>query len=1098
MNLVRHPRRKYAAAALRPRDRNVLLFRKDELTALVGAWVAELENQADLPVEHALLADDVGVALEALAGAIPDHLQGVEPADRKPAVLGVVGLDELRDDGVVLTMFDRVDPGGIGAAGFGIVGRGMVVAVDERAAEAGALGNRNEPLAHRRREYAGESAGRVVRPPDLRRCLCRAFHGQYHARVKFTPSTEPGGIDALPKELAAAAPRVLAASRFVRETLEKQREALLARLVDPAPVSRAALESALALAAVDEAEAMARLRRLRQVELAAIAWRDIAEVEDLDQTLAALSALADALIGIALEKAAALLAPRFGRPSELLVLAMGKLGGQELNFSSDVDLVLLYPDPDENADAPAIEDYCRRLAQRLIKLLDEKTRDGFVYRVDLRLRPFGNAGPLALSIGALETYLIQNGRDWERYAYIKARLVTGREHAAEVFDQVLSPFVYRRYLDYGVFESLRQMKRLISEEVARKDKHDDIKLGRGGIREIEFIAQLFQLVRGGQDRRLRSRRLLDVLEELGRRGIIEADKARGLAASYRFLRTAENALQALDDRQTHAIPEDDETRQRWSDAMSYAGYDELAAEIEGHRAFVQRVFDEIGWEPPAEGRVESERDSILAAWDSGRLAGAGGGELLEPLNALRQSGLYQRMDETSRQRLRAFVARLVLALGALQQPAAALGRVMPVIQAICRRSAYLALLLENPAALDRLLGLAEQCAMLTRLVAEHPLLLDELLDPRLFDLPPTRAELEASLARHLAHVDGDDIEGLLNAMRDFQHAAVFRVALADRFGGLPLMKVSDRLTDIAELVLDLALGVAGRELEARHGAPMHGEPEASTESSLVIVAYGKLGGLELGYGSDLDLVFLHDSEGEVQQTAGPAVIDNQRYFARLVQRVIHMLSVQTSSGRLYEIDTRLRPSGASGLMVTTIDAFARYQREDAWTWEHQALLRSRSVAGPAKLRDAFERIRVETLTGAVRREKLREDVANMRRRMREELATGTAELFDVKQDAGGLADIEFLIDYWVLAHSDRHPELVTFPDNVRQLEALDAAGLVPGATCRELKEDYLALRARTHELALADGGRHVPIGDFKPLRARVVRLWEATFGAAGG
>ena len=916
--------------------------------------------------------------------------------------------------------------------------------------------------------------------------------------MKFTPSTEPGGFDGLPDELAAAAPRVLAASRFVRETLEKQPEALRARLVDPGPISRAALESALALAAVDEAEAMARLRRLRQVELAAIAWRDIAGVLDLDQTLAALSALADALIGIALDKAAALLAPRFGRPSELLVLAMGKLGGQELNFSSDVDLVLLYPDPAENADAQAIEDYCRRLAQRLFKLLDQKTPDGFVYRVDLRLRPFGNSGPLALSIGALETYLIQNGRDWERYAYIKARLITGRDHEAEVFDQVLSPFVYRRYLDYGVFESLRQMKRLISEEVARKDKHDDIKLGRGGIREIEFIAQLFQLVRGGQDRRLRSRRLLEVLDLLGRRGVIEADKARGLAASYRFLRSAENRLQALDDQQTHAIPGDQATRQRWADAMSHADFDELAAALESHRAFVQRVFDEIGWEPAAAGGVESERDSILAAWDAGRLAGTAGGQMLEPLDALRQSGLYQRMDETSRQRLRAFVARLVPALGALGRPAEALGRVMPVIQAICRRSAYLALLLENPAALERLLGLAEQCAMLTRLVAEHPLLLDELLDPRLFDLPPTRAELEASLARHLAPVGGSDTESLLNAMRDFQHAAVFRVALADRFGGLPLMKVSDRLTDIAELVLDLALGIADRELEARHGTPMHGTPAASTESSLVIVAYGKLGGLELGYGSDLDLVFLHDSAGELAQTTGPAVIDNQRYFVRLVQRVIHMLSVQTSSGRLYEIDTRLRPSGASGLMVTTLDAFARYQREDAWTWEHQALLRSRSVAGPKPLRDAFERIRVETLTRAVRRDKLREDVANMRRRMRAELATGTTELFDIKQDAGGLADIEFLIDYWVLARSDQYPELVTFPDNVRQLEALDAAGLVPSATCRELKDDYLALRARTHELALADGGRHAPVGDFKPLRARVVHLWETTFGAAGG
>jgi glutamate-ammonia-ligase adenylyltransferase len=934
--------------------------------------------------------------------------------------------------------------------------------------------------------------------------------GRYDARVKFTPSTGPArdpgipagqareapaaGLEALPAPLAVAAPRVLAASAFVRETLARNQDALLARLADPAPTTHAALAAALALDEVDEAEAMARLRQRRQIELAAIAWRDLAGVDELDRTLLSLSSLADALIAIALEKAAALLAPRHGRPCELLVLAMGKLGGQELNFSSDVDLVLLYPDPPDNADAQALEDYCRRLAQRLIKLLDEKTPDGFVYRVDTRLRPFGTAGPLALSVDALETYLMQHGRDWERYAYIKARLITGGGHAAEVFNQVLTPFVYRRYLDYGVFESLRQMKRLISQEVARKDKHDDIKLGRGGIREIEFIAQLFQLVRGGQDKRLRSRSLLEVLDELGRRGIIAADKARGLAASYRYLRKAENCLQALDDQQTHAIPRDEATRQRWADAMAADGWDALAAELELHRSFVQRIFDEIGWEPPASGHGEAERDSVLTAWDSGRLVETSRGQLLAPLDLLRRSSLYQRMDETSRQRLGAFVARLVPALDALSSPAEALGRVMPVIQAICRRSAYLALLLENPAALERLLGLADQCAMLTRLVAEHPLLLDELLDPRLFDSPPTRAELEASLARHLAPVEADDTEGLLNAMRHFQRAAVFRVALADRFGGLPLMKVSDRLTDIAELVLNLALGVADRELKAKHGAPMHGQPGALSESALVIVAYGKLGGLELGYGSDLDLVFLHDSEGEVAQTAGPAVIDNQRYFVRLVQRIIHILSVQTSSGRLYEIDTRLRPSGASGLMVTTLSAFARYQREEAWTWEHQALLRSRSVGGPKALRAAFERIRVETLTGAVHRNRLKDDVAKMRQRMRDELSTGTAELFDIKQDRGGLADIEFLIDYWALAHADRHPALVTWPDNVRQLEALDEAGLVPTATCLRLKEDYLCLRARTHELALADGGRHAPIADFEELRARVIALWEATFG----
>jgi glutamate-ammonia-ligase adenylyltransferase len=452
------------------------------------------------------------------------------------------------------------------------------------------------------------------------------------------------------------------------------------------------------------------------------------------------------------------------------------------------------------------------------------------------------------------------------------------------------------------------------------------------------------------------------------------------------------------------------------------------------------------------------------------------------------------MDEISRQRLGAFVGVLVPALEGRDGAARTLERIMPVIRSICRRSAYLSLLLENPSALDRLLGLAAESAMLARLVAEHPLLLDELLDARLFDTPPTRDELAAGLGRQLGGIDAGDTEGLLDAMRDFQRAAVFRVAIADRYGELPLMKVSDRLTDIAELVIELSLDIARRELEQKHGKPMHGETEPLAESGLVVVAYGKLGGLELGYGSDLDLVFLHDSERGIQETTGPSVVDNQRYFVRLVQRLIHFLGVQTSSGRLYEIDTRLRPSGASGLLVASLARFARYQREEAWTWEHQALLRSRPVAGPAPLCEAYGRIRVDTLIGAVRRAKLKGDVVDMRRRMRRELAAGTADSFDVKQDPGGLADIEFLVDYWVLADAERYPALVEYPDNVRQLEALEATGLVPAATCAALKADYLALRAKTHELALSDGGRLVPAAPFADLRHRVCALWAETFG----
>lgn len=903
------------------------------------------------------------------------------------------------------------------------------------------------------------------------------------------------GLDlTLPATLADSLPRVLVASQFVLDTLQRQPEALLARLADEAPVSAPDFAASLEIAGLAEREAMAVLRRRRNVEMAAVAWRDIAGRADLDAILTDLSALADAFIGVALEKAAALLDARYGRPTELLVLGMGKLGGHELNFSSDIDLVLLYPDPAPGEDADQIEEYVLRLAQRLIRLLDERTADGIVYRVDTRLRPFGQAGPLAISIGAFESYLVQHARDWERYAYVKARLITGRSYEAELFDQVLTPFVFRRYLDFGVFEALRRMKQLIEEDVARRDRHANIKLGRGGIREIEFIAQVFQLIRGGQEPKLRTRSLLEALTKLEALEVIEPAVGATLAASYRFLRMAENRLQALDDQQTHEIPKDPGLRERWAWAAGFESGSALGAEIERHRERVHAIFEDFGRDADEDSGESAETDPILSAWDEAGLARASDTPGLEQLDQLRQSGLYQRMDQTGRQRLRAFVAVLVPALAGLEAPATVLDRVMPVIRAICRRSAYLSLLLENRDALERLLNLADHSAMLARLVAEHPLLLDELLDPRLFDLPPTRAELEAALGQQLAGIAADDHEALLNAIRDFQRAAMFRVALADRYGGLPLMKVSDRLTDIAELVIELALGIASRELGVRHGVPMHGRPGELAESGLIVVAYGKLGGLELGYGSDLDLVFLHDAEGPVQETTGPAVIDSQRYFVRLVQRLIHCLSVQTSSGRLYEIDTRLRPDGASGLLVASLASFARYQREDAWTWEHQALLRSRSVAGPAALREAFERVRIETLTGAVRLDSLKADVAQMRERMRQELAVGSATEFDVKQDPGGLADIEFLIDYLVLANASRHPALVEFPDNVRQLEALEAAGLLAPETAASLRADYLALRARTHELALADGGRCVPVAEFAPTRERILQAWHATFG----
>ncbi len=905
-------------------------------------------------------------------------------------------------------------------------------------------------------------------------------------------------------DISQSAERVCVVSEFVLGVLEKQQDRLLDRLASPESVAPAP-----EVLDCTEAEAMQRLRRHRQVEMARIAWRDIAGWADLDESLADLSALADAAVRLAVERAMRDLEPRFGRPATasgdpapLLVLGMGKLGGRELNFSSDIDLVFVYPDDVALGKSDdAAEEYYRRVAQRLIRLLNEKTADGIVFRVDARLRPFGASGPLAVSLSAFESYLVQHGRDWERYAYVKARLITGERYADEVFAGILTPFVYRRYLDFGVFDALRQMKLLIERQVASKEMQANIKLGAGGIREIEFIAQIFQIIRGGQDSRLRERRLLHVLPTLADLEVLEPDESQRLIDAYRFLRVVENRLQALDDQQTHDLPASPEPRARLALALGMPEWPLLADAIDRHRQEVAGCFADVAW-LAAPREAEPATSPALDAWEVGDLESflnttslERNDELAGVFSRLRNGSLYRRMDEPSRRRLAGVMSRVLPLLEGREDPVAAIGRTVPVFEAICRRSAYLALLIENPTALSRLVDIAGSSPLLAQQMAEHPALLDELIDPRLFDSPPSREELQRTLAQGLAGTD-DDSEAYIQAIRQFQRAAVFRIALADRLGGLPLMKVSDRLTDVAELVLDSALQVASDELTSTYGQPMHGSDETLDESGFAIVAYGKLGGLELGYGSDLDLVFLHSSEGSVQETAGPKVVDNQRFFARLAQRLIHFLSIQTTSGRLYEIDTRLRPSGASGAMVASLASFRKYQREQAWTWEHQALLRSRAVAGDRPLCEAFENERRDVLMHHVGREDLGGEISRMRARMRTELSVSATGEFDIKQDAGGLADIEFLIDFLVLRDAAEHPALIEYPDNVRQLEALAAAELLPAADCDAIRSIYLAYRSRIHELALAGDGKVTPDSSFKAERAAILGYWEAALGPA--
>jgi glutamate-ammonia-ligase adenylyltransferase len=921
--------------------------------------------------------------------------------------------------------------------------------------------------------------------------------------------------------------RVQALSPFAADILARY-PALLDELRDGGRLARASAPGELAALLAARLDGVAgdddflhRLRLFRHRELVRVIWRDLNEGADVTESLRDLSDLADAAINAAHRHADAALRGRHGGPRGdeggpcgAGIVAMGKLGGHELNFSSDVDLVFLFSTGGETDGSRPVsnEEYFRLLAQRVIDLLSRNTADGFVYRVDVRLRPFGSAGPLAVSLAALENYLVQNGRDWERYAWIKARVVNEWADADYLYRDVLRPFVYRRYLDYGVFSSLRQMKALIEAEVAKKEFRGNLKLGPGGIREIEFIVQALQLVRGGTVAPLREREILTALPALVRAGCLPERDAAELTAAYRYLRLAENRIQAQHDRQTHDLPADDAGRERLAAAMGCPDWALFLGELQAQRDIVARHFrdivfrgangggDDVAAVPAAEAGpaglarvwLEEAPPEMQRRW----LAATGFGDpdgALERVRRLKEGGLAQRLDQPGRQRLDALVPAVLRAASRQSEAVRALDGMVLVLEAIGRRSAYFALLNENPPALERLVGICAASEFLARLVATHPLLLDELLDPRVFEQAPSRAELAADLAVRLDRIAADDVEARLDALRNFHQAAIFRVAVVDLMGVLPLMKVSDRLTDIAELVLEAALALAWAELAARHGEPACTVAGARRPARFAIVGYGKLGGLELGYGSDLDLVFLHDSTGEQQQTDGGQSLDNAVFFSRLTRRVISILTMHTTSGKLYEVDIRLRPSGQSGLLVSSLDAFDLYQRQDAWTWEHQALLRSRAVAGDAGVKAAFEQLRVKALTSYVRRDNLAKEVADMRQRMRDELSKGTPELLDVKQDPGGITDLEFLVQYLVLRDAGRFPDLVRWSDNIRQLEALAAHGILPASDAEALADAYRTYRQRMHHLNLAGAPGLLPRAEVAALTAVVTRHWQAVF-----
>ncbi|WP_018935341.1 bifunctional [glutamate--ammonia ligase]-adenylyl-L-tyrosine phosphorylase/[glutamate--ammonia-ligase] adenylyltransferase [Thioalkalivibrio sp. ALJ24] len=882
-------------------------------------------------------------------------------------------------------------------------------------------------------------------------------------------------------------------------------------------------------AAEDEAGLKRALRESRHRELLRIAWRDLAGEADLDEVMHDLTRLADGLVGTALDWLDARYRARHGQPrsaedgapQSLVVLGLGKLGGGELNFSSDIDLIFAFEENGETDGAKPLDNptYFQRLGRALIAALSEVTADGFCYRVDMRLRPFGDSGPLVMHFDAMEDYYQAHGREWERYALIKARVIAGDGEAGARLMRRLRPFIYRRYLDYGSLANLRQLKQMINDESARKGRFEDVKHGEGGIREIEFIGQAFQLIRGGRDQALQRRDLIGVLRVLGERELLPGYVVEQLERGYRFLRRVENRLQMFNDQQTHRLPREGDDRARLALAMGFddEGSFEAALVREQHR--VHAHFDQVFVAPQRAGE-ESMEDSpeadreqqIQRLWvgtlneEEAReaLAGLGfndPGSAFAGIHDLRESPGVRAMSTTGRQRLDRLMPLLLGAIGEQDAPDDVLPRALQLIRTIARRSVYLSLLVENPLALSQLVRLVGASPWIGDQLTQHPLLLDELLDPRALYAPPDRDGLQAELEEELARFPGQDHEQMLDRLRQFKQVQTLRVAAADITGYLPLMKVSDHLTWLAEVLLEQVLHLAWEHMVERFGAPQCGEDaSACRPARFAVIGYGKLGGFELGYGSDLDVVFLHDSDDSASaRTAGPKVIDNSEFFARVAQRVVHLLGAFTASGRLYEVDTRLRPSGTAGLLVSGLEAFRRYQDESAWTWEHQALVRARFVAGDRLLGEDFAALRREVLTRPRDADALRQEVVEMRRRMLGEHASKPGEGFHLKRDRGGITDIEFMVQYWVLVAAHEHPSVCEYPDKIRTLEALGTSGVIDAGFSSELADAYRDLRNRIHRLTLAGRDARVeqPDAELEAVRARVMRAWESVFGDAG-
>ncbi|WP_019675144.1 bifunctional [glutamate--ammonia ligase]-adenylyl-L-tyrosine phosphorylase/[glutamate--ammonia-ligase] adenylyltransferase [Arsukibacterium perlucidum] len=900
---------------------------------------------------------------------------------------------------------------------------------------------------------------------------------------------------------------LLKASLFLGRTLIQQPE-LVSLLLDKNAVAQQISQQwgdpLTAVESTDEATVFSCLRRYRNRALVLLLTADIYQLQTTEQGLTRVSSLADCLINSAYRWAYQLQQQQNGTPFDeheepmpMLILGMGKLGGKELNFSSDIDLIFTYPGHGETLGGRRSlehQQFFTKVGQKLIAALHQATADGFVYRVDMRLRPFGDSGPLVLSFAALEDYYQEQGRDWERYALLKARVLNPDQRHAEELQKLLKPFIYRRYIDFSAIESLRRMKQLIEQENRRRNRVDNIKLGAGGIREVEFVVQTLQLIRGGRIPQLQQQSLLTALEGLVQHEMLTASQAAELKNDYLLLRRVEQALQGIDDKQTQTLPADNTGRRQLLACLNIADWPSLLQQVTDAMSRVHQQFklvidheDSPEQEELGVGRLlwGSQLPAVELAEQLDWLDTEAAIAMIEHIQAFRQDCQKRSVGPRGHDFLSKLMPILLHLLQTEQADSLVLSRVLGVFRQIMTRTAYLELLFENPAALQQLVLLCTQSGWLAEQLARYPMLLDELIDPEQLYRVADKADYQDRLRQYLLRVPEHDLELLMETLRQYKQAQQLRIAAADISGALPLMQVSDHLTWLAEVVMEQVVALAWQQMTARYGLP---EGATDTDRGFAVIAYGKMGGLELGYGSDLDLVFLHHCDS-LASTSGDKAIDSRQFYLKLAQRVLHLATTRTNSGVLYDIDTRLRPSGNSGLLAIHIDTYFQYLRDEAWTWEHQALVRARLIIGSERMAACFSKIRADIIELERDPAQLRHDVTAMRQKLRSH--HGNAD-DDVKHSIGGIVDLEFISQYLVLAHGKAYPALYRFSDNIRILDAAAAVGLLVAQQVTELQQAYQLLRGWGHRLTLAPA--RVPTESrLVAARATVEDVWQQLF-----